>query len=123
MTPLLLEVLERRAPEAGPLQPRISPETHYRHLRYLCETAGVPVVTWHPLRHSYATALIDAGATLHEVQAVLGHRSLTSTGIYLHARVESVARVSDRAWDAAPPAGPREGRGPGRARGAEGARR
>lgn len=98
IVPLLEEILRRRAPEVGALQEPVTHETHYRHLRQLCAAAGVPVVTWHPLRHSYATAILDAGATLPEVQAALGHRSLASTGVYLHAKVEGVAKAAGRAF-------------------------
>lgn len=98
IVPLLEEILRRRAPDAGPLQEPVDHETHYRHLRRLCAAAKVPVVSWHPLRHSFATALLDAGAHLHEVQAALGHRSLASTGVYLHARVEHVALAAGRAF-------------------------
>jgi integrase/recombinase XerD len=41
-------------------------------------------VTIHTLRHSYATHLIEAGVNIRQVQQFLGHRSLTSTMIYLH---------------------------------------
>ena len=38
----------------------------------------------HTLRHSYATAMLDAGANLKVLQTYLGHKSLQSTEIYLH---------------------------------------
>lgn len=98
IVPLLEEILRRRAPEVGALHEPVTHETHYRHLRQLCTAAGVPVVTWHPLRHSYATAILDAGATRPEVQAALGHRRLASTGVYLHAKVEGVARAAGKAF-------------------------
>ncbi len=37
----------------------------------------------HSLRHTYATMLIDTGASLPEVQALLGHVDLTTTQAYL----------------------------------------
>ncbi|MCP3883168.1 MAG: tyrosine-type recombinase/integrase [Sulfitobacter sp.] len=37
----------------------------------------------HSIRHAYATALIDSGARINEVQALLGHADLSSTQIYL----------------------------------------
>ena len=41
-------------------------------------------VTPHQLRHSLAWRMLKNGATLPEVQRILGHTRLTTTGIYLN---------------------------------------
>lgn len=45
---------------------------------------GIPEATVHTLRHSFASHLIEAGAPIHIVKELLGHRQIQTTMIYLH---------------------------------------
>jgi len=49
--------------------------------------------TPHKLRHAYATALVESGADLSAVRELLGHESLATTGVYVHASRERLKRA------------------------------
>ena len=60
-----------------------------------CDRAGLARVSAHHLRHSAATAMLRAGASLVEVGQALRHRSLNTTAIYAkidHASLRTLAR-------------------------------
>jgi integrase/recombinase XerD len=64
------------------------------YLRRLVEKAGIDkTVTPHKLRHTYATRLLESGAELVDIQALLGHVNLATTQIYTHVNEDRMASV------------------------------
>lgn len=59
----------------------------WRIVKKATKRAGIAKdVSCHWLRHAHASHALDRGCPIHLVQATLGHRSVATTGRYLHAR-------------------------------------
>jgi site-specific recombinase XerD len=66
-------------------------------VRAACDRAGLPRVGAHRLRHTAATEMLRAGASLAEIGQVLRHRERKTTAIY--AKVDRTAlRELARPW-------------------------
>ena len=51
-------------------------------LTKLCERNGLPKITFHGLRHMFATILIERGVPLVKISGLLGHSSIHTTYEY-----------------------------------------
>lgn len=65
--------------------------------RYHRERAGVPAAHPHALRHSFGTALAEAGVDLAVIQTLLGHANVDSSVGYIHLAPVRVRAAYDAA--------------------------
>lgn len=74
----------------------ITPRSIQRMIHKYALKAGITKdVTPHTMRHSFATDLLQSGADLRAVQALLGHSSITTTQIYTHVTDQHLQEVHE----------------------------
>ena len=90
------DALVFRRPDGRPLDPYMRPK---RLLLAACAHAGItePMPRFHDLRHSYATAMLRAGLTVHACAKLLGHRDANLVlKRYGHALPDELAGAADQ---------------------------
>ena len=58
-----------------------------------CKRLGIPKINYHDFRHHTASTLAQKGASLTDIQKILGHERATTTDHYLQSLGESVRRA------------------------------
>jgi integrase/recombinase XerD len=75
----------------------VSPQAARAYLRLMLDKAGIDKkISPHKLRHTYATNLLNAGAELVDIKALLGHESIATTQIYTNVGQERMEQVVGR---------------------------
>ncbi len=98
LSPLFLRHDNRRgrSPGHGGERWRLSAQSIWFIVRQYARAAGVPATTHH-FRHAKASVLLNRGASLSEVQDILGHASPETTKrIYAHYQVQHLRDAFDR---------------------------
>ena len=78
-------------------QSKLSRVMVFNIIRQATESAGITKsVSPHTFRHSFATHLLAGGASIRQVQDLLGHENITTTEIYTHLNPEHLRGTIDK---------------------------
>lgn len=81
----------------GPNKQLISHNSFYARFKHIVKNAGIPFLGVHVTRHTHASMLLDAGASMKEIQERLRHSSITITmDVYGHLSKETKANTVDK---------------------------
>lgn len=71
----------------------MSPSNLEKIVKRLLQNENAGRKSPHTLRHTFATSMLNGGADLNSVRAILGHSSLATTQIYTHLRFSDLQDV------------------------------
>ena len=76
----------------------MSPQYVYNKVHHMLEgVTSLKQKSPHVLRHTFATNLLDEGASLVAIQKLLGHQDLATTQIYAHNTIEQLKKIHKQA--------------------------
>lgn len=101
-----LKDLQEKALFLNPRGMRLTRQGIWVIIKQYASQAGIASrVTPHTLRHSFATHLLAGGASLRDVQELLGHSNISTTQIYTHLTGDQLREAYDEAHPRAKEAG------------------
>ncbi|MDO5034047.1 MAG: tyrosine recombinase [Actinomycetaceae bacterium] len=71
----------------------LSRQSAWEIINAAARRAGIDNVSPHTLRHSFATHLLEGGASIRDVQELLGHSSVVTTQIYTKVSINTLREV------------------------------
>lgn len=105
LPPSVIELLQRKKQEAtsewifphyaNPSEP-MHPEVAYRKLKTILKNAGLPLIRFHDLRHTFATHALQGGVDAKTLSGILGHTNASFTlDTYTHVTSDMQKNASD----------------------------
>lgn len=82
--PILVPVIEPARKYLAGIPFKLHKRTHYGDFEKAREALGLGHITYHDLRHTTASLMIQAGVSLYTVGEILGHKSVQTTKRYAH---------------------------------------
>ena len=82
----------------NPLKPEspTNPRSAYGHLKALLDSAGLPNIRFHDLRHTFATHALSSGVDAKTLSGILGHTKASFTlDTYTHVTGDMQQRAAD----------------------------
>lgn len=107
LPPSTKKILSQRERESEWIFPRkdnnhlpMKPQTAYHHLKTLLKRAGLPMIRFHDLRHTFATHALTSGIDAKTLSKMLGHTNASFTiDTYTHVTSDMQKRAAEIVGD------------------------